>query len=159
MNGVVARTARECGNSGTLLASTWAGVKRGGGKRIWSKVLRKNHRCCASARFVFAAAMIILMSRHDNISMPRYSYTLNKSIQQDKKIKNSKIIEIKNCENKQKINNVDVSVNNDNLNHSTNFESEDCIISSGYIEFNQIDFIRNSLLNHFLFKGLSEEIM
>ena len=44
-------------------------------------------------------------------------------------------------------------------NQSTNFESDDCIISNSQIENNQINFIKNSISNHFLFKDLSEEIM
>lgn len=59
--------------------------------------------------------------------------------------------------------NKEVNYNNNDddllINHSTNFESEDCIVTNGKVEFDQIDFIKNALYNHFLFKGLDDEIM
>lgn len=78
---------------------------------------------------------------------------LNKSLQQEKKLKSSKIIEIDSNKKQMSIS------NEQGNNHSTNFESDDCIVSNGQIEYDEIEFIKNTLLSHFLFKGLSEDIM
>lgn len=78
---------------------------------------------------------------------------LNKSILQEKKLRASKesVIQKDSIIKKDK----EYSQNN----QSTNFESGDCIFSNGEMDCIQIEFIKNSIINNFLFRDLSDEIM
>jgi hypothetical protein len=66
----------------------------------------------------------------------------------------SKIESIKNNNNDSDINDIIDNNNSNNYNYSKNFNVKD-------IELNedQIDFIKNSLINHFIFKDMSNDIM